>query len=57
MQRVPRSGSAYGWSSLLFLVIALALTSRGMASTLDPPLATAAQPMTIVLDERTPPPT
>jgi predicted metalloprotease with PDZ domain len=55
MQRVPRSGSAYGWSFLLFLVIALALTSRGMASTLDPPLATAAQPMTIVLDERTAP--
>jgi predicted metalloprotease with PDZ domain len=55
MQRIPRSG----WtSSRFFLLLAVgmcALTTRISAATFDQPLATAANPMTIVLDERTAP--
>ena len=40
---------------LVFLAGAMALSGRAQAAALDPPLATAANPMTIVLDERTAP--
>jgi len=55
MQPIQQSGSARGRFLLASFGVALALTGRGMAATLDPPLATAANPMTIVLDERTAP--
>ena len=49
MQPIQQSGSARGRFLLASFGVALALTGRGMAATLDPPLATAANPMTIVL--------
>jgi predicted metalloprotease with PDZ domain len=52
---LPEFRPARGGLLLAFLGIALALTARGLASALDPPLATALNPMTIVLDERTAP--
>jgi predicted metalloprotease with PDZ domain len=55
MQRIIQSGAVLGPFFLAFLGIAAALGTPGMASTLDPSLATAGNPMTIALDERTAP--
>ena len=55
MQRIPQSGWTSSRFFLLLAVVMFALTARTMAATLDPPLATAANPMTITLDERTAP--
>ncbi len=55
MRRVPQSGWANSRFVLSLFVVTLALTARTQAATLNPPLATASNPMTIVLDERTAP--
>jgi predicted metalloprotease with PDZ domain len=54
MQRIPQSGAVLGLPFLVLLGI-VALGAPGMASTLDPSLAPASNPMTITLDERTAP--
>jgi predicted metalloprotease with PDZ domain len=55
MQRTPQPGAAFSRFLFAFLASATALTVPGSAAALDPPLATASNPMTIVLDERTAP--
>jgi predicted metalloprotease with PDZ domain len=55
MQRTERFHAAYNRFFLAFLGISLALAARGTAATLDAPLATVTNPMTIALDERTAP--
>ena len=55
MQRLVPWRSVSNRALLLFAGAMFALTARAHAAPLDPPLATASNPMTVVLDERTAP--